>query len=125
MAEHQKVTDPTEGPVRKRRVPYWRADGATLARKRVVNAVAWAVSLVTTVVVLVLAVHIVFVAFEANTSNDLVEHVANWADDLAWQFKDVFQPSNPKWEVAVNYGLAAVVYLIVGRIVASLIRRLA
>ncbi|MBO2455904.1 hypothetical protein J4573_53135 [Actinomadura barringtoniae] len=125
MAEHQKVTDPTEGPVRRRKVPIWRAEGTTLARKRAVNAVAWAVSLATTIVVLILAVHIVFVAFEANASNDLVKHVADWADTLAWQFKDVFQPSNPKWEVAVNYGLAAVVYLIVGRIVTSLIRRLA
>lgn len=103
-----------------------RRPGETMngVRHRVVNAVAWVISLVTTVLVLVLAVHIVFVAFEANTANELVKTVGEWANDLAWQFKDVFQPANPKWEVAVNYGLAALVYLVIGRIVVSLVRRL-
>ncbi|MFI0452351.1 hypothetical protein [Actinomadura sp. 6N118] len=102
-----------------------RAEAMTMVRRRAVNAVAWFISLVTTVVVLILAVHIVFVAFEANTANDLVNTVGDWADDLAWQFKDVFQPDDHKVEVAVNYGLAALVYLIVGRILTSLVRRLA
>ncbi|GLZ16216.1 hypothetical protein Acsp04_64510 [Actinomadura sp. NBRC 104425] len=99
-------------------------DTARAARKRVVSALAGAVSLATTAVVLVLAVHIVFVAFEANTGNELVRRVAGWAHDLAWQFKDVFQPANPKIAVAVNYGLAALVYLLVGRLAVGLVRRL-
>ncbi|MFG2006505.1 hypothetical protein ACGFNU_45900 [Spirillospora sp. NPDC048911] len=102
-----------------------RVETVAMARRRAVNVVAWLISLVTTVVVLILAVHIVFVAFEANTANDLVNTVGDWADDLAWQFKDVFQPDDHKVEVAVNYGLAALVYLIVGRILTSLVRRLA
>ncbi|MFI0351639.1 hypothetical protein [Actinomadura sp. 9N407] len=98
---------------------------ATDARKRVARVLATIVSVLTTVVVAVLAVHIVFVAFEANTANELVRTVAGWAGDLAWQFRDVFQPADHKLEVAVNYGLAALVYLIIGRIVVGLIRRLA
>ncbi|MFF5264907.1 hypothetical protein ACFY4C_38795 [Actinomadura viridis] len=94
-------------------------------RERAVRALATAVSVATTVVVLVLAVHIVFVAFEANTANDLVRTTADWAEGLAWQFRDVFQPADPKVEVAVNHGLAALVYLVIGRIAVGLIRRLA
>ncbi|TDC48020.1 hypothetical protein E1281_25380 [Actinomadura sp. KC345] len=82
------------------------------------------VSAVTTVIVLILAVHIVFVAFEANTGNDLVRWFGERATDLSWQFKDVFQPDDLKVAVAVNYGLAALVYLVAGRILVGLIRRL-
>ncbi|MEV4256751.1 hypothetical protein AB0J52_26600 [Spirillospora sp. NPDC049652] len=97
--------------------------GAAAARQRAVSWTVTIISIVTTVVVLILAVHIVFVAFDANTGNSLVHRISGWADDLAWQFKDVFQPKNRKVEVAVNYGLAAVVYLVVGRILIALVRR--
>jgi hypothetical protein len=80
--------------------------------------------MITTVVVATLAVHIVFVAFEANPANELVNTVSEWARGMAWQFKDVFQPADPKIEVVVNYGLAAVVYLVVGRLLIGLVRRL-
>ncbi|KAB2363310.1 hypothetical protein F9B16_43210 [Actinomadura montaniterrae] len=79
----------------------------------------------TTIVVLILAVHILFVVFEANTGNDIVHWFGARADELAWQFKDVFQPDNAKVDVAVNYGLAALVYLVVGRIIVSVVRRAA
>lgn len=95
------------------------------ARRRAVGMLVTAVSIATTLVVLVLAVHIVFVAFEANTANDLVRWFGDRATDLCWQFKDVFQPEDHKVEVAVNYGLAALVYLVIGRILVNLIRRLA
>ncbi|GAA2638372.1 hypothetical protein SMC26_35050 [Actinomadura fulvescens] len=125
-----KVAGPSPAPTetsrhgRARRPRSPRGETMAMARKRAVNVVAWLISLVTTVVVLILAVHIVFVTFEANTANDLVNTVGDWADGLAWQFKDVFQPDDHKVEVAVNYGLAALVYLIVGRILTSLVRRL-
>ncbi|MBC6460297.1 hypothetical protein [Actinomadura sp. HBU206391] len=93
-------------------------------RTRLVGAIATIAALATTVVVAVLAVHIVFAVFEANGSNDIVIAFRDWADGLVWQFKDVFAPHDPKVAVLVNYGLAAVVYLVAGRIVVGLIRRL-
>ncbi|RFU38626.1 hypothetical protein DZF91_26685 [Actinomadura logoneensis] len=121
----------TGGPDRTRRIgpprddgsPSRRGGGVAAARQRAVSWLVTLISIVTTVVVLILAVHIVFVAFEANTGNALVHRIGIWADDLAWQFKDVFQPKNPKVGVAVNYGLAAVVYLVIGRIVVAVVRR--
>ncbi len=97
---------------------------ATNAGRRAARALATAVSVLTTIVVAVLSLHIVFVAFEANTANEIVSTTADWAQDLAWQFRDIFQPADPKIEVGVNYGLAALAYLIIGRIVVGLIRRL-
>lgn len=101
-----------------------RVNLLTATRQRVSGILTAAVSIAITVVVAMLAVHIAFVAFEANPSNELVRTVAGWADGMAWQFKDVFQPADPKLGVAVNYGLAALVYLVLGRVVLGLVRRL-
>lgn len=92
-------------------------------RTRISDMAAKLISLIATIVVAVLAVHIVFVMFEANTSNAIVRAVGDRAHDLAWQFRDMFQPDDPKAAVLVNYGIAAVVYLIVGRALAGLVRR--
>jgi hypothetical protein len=119
MAETQTGTGGDHRAPRTRR----RYSG-TAVRRRAVALLAAAVSVATTLVVAVLAVHIVFTAFEANTANDLVRWFGHRATDLCWQFRDVFQPDDPKVEVAVNYGLAALVYLVIGRIVVGLVRRL-
>ncbi|MGI5204452.1 hypothetical protein ACQEU6_23070 [Spirillospora sp. CA-108201] len=106
------------------RAPRARRIPAAAARRRGAGLLAAAVSIAAALAATILAVHIVFVAFEANTANDLVRWFGDRATDLCWQFKDVFQPKNPKVEVAVNYGLAAVVYLVVGRVLVGLVRRL-
>ncbi|WP_242900569.1 hypothetical protein [Actinomadura terrae] len=105
------------------RRPRFRIRGAAV-RRRAVDLVATAVALATTVVVAVLAFHIVFVAFEANTGNEIVRWVGARAHTLAWEFKDVFQPSNAKVGIAVNYGLAGLVYLVAGRVAVAVVRRL-
>jgi hypothetical protein len=91
--------------------------------RRGIEAVATAVVVAAVIVAIILAVHVVFVVFEANNANSLVTTINDWADTLAWKFRDVFTPENPKTAAFVNYGLAAVIYLIAGRIVAGLIRR--
>ncbi|MBT2213076.1 hypothetical protein [Actinomadura sp. NEAU-AAG7] len=101
----------------------FRIRGAAV-RRRAVDLVAAAVSLATTVVVAILAAHIVFTAFEANPGNEIVRWAGARAHGLAWEFKDVFQPSNAKAEIAVNYGLAGLVYLLAGRAAVGALRRL-
>ncbi|NDU76940.1 hypothetical protein GWI34_30600 [Actinomadura sp. DSM 109109] len=101
-----------------------RAPTGAAARRRAAALLAAAVSIATTLAVAILAVHIVFVAFEANTANDLVRWFGDRATDLCWQFRDVFQPDDPKAEVAVNFGLAALVYLVAGRVLTGIVRRL-
>jgi hypothetical protein len=118
------ATATATGPRRRAGEHDRRHSGADL-RKRAVGAIATIISLATTIVVAVLVVHIVFTVFEANGSNGIVTAFRDWADRFAWEFKDVFAPDDPKVVVLVNYGLAAVVYLIAGRIAVGLIRRLA
>ncbi len=79
--------------------------------------------LITSLVVGVIVLGIVLVALEANTANVLVDAVLDVANFLVGPFEDVFDLEQRKTAVAVNYGLAALVYFIVGRVIARLLRR--
>ena len=71
----------------------------------------------------VLVLGILLVVLEANRSNELVDAALDVARFLAGPFRDVFDLSDRKAEVAVNYGLAAVVYLAVATVIARLLVR--
>jgi preprotein translocase subunit SecG len=90
---------------------------------RVSGAAATLVRVLAMIICVLLALHIAFVVFSANQDNAIVRTVNDWADWFAWRFRDIFVPKDERVGVLVNYGIAAVVYLIVGRIVAGLIRR--
>lgn len=93
-------------------------------RKRIVRLVAALIIVVAAVVTIALAMHIVFVGFSANQDNSIVSFVDDWATRFAWKFRDMFTPKDHRVGVLVNFGIAGAVYLIAGRIVAGLVRRL-
>lgn len=93
------------------------------ARARTVRLLTTIVSVLTAVIAVVLLAHVVFVFFAANPGNGIVRTVSSYAGTLAWQFKDLFTPKDVKIRVLVNYGLAAVVYLVVGQLLVRLLRR--
>ena len=64
---------------------------------------------------------ILLVVFDANRSNEIVEFVLDVGRFLAGPFKDMFNLDNAKTEVAVNYGLAALVYVLVAGFIARLL----
>lgn len=82
--------------------------------------VSRAISIVTTVVVLLIVAGILLVVLEANPDNGLVSLVTDVAETLVGPFERLFTLDERKTEVAVNWGIAAVVYLLVGRLLASL-----
>lgn len=73
------------------------------------------------VIVAILVIAILLVVLSANQSNDIV----NWIHDagawLAGPFKGLFSFKDHKLEVAVNWGLAALVYSIVAAFVTRLL----
>ena len=79
--------------------------------------------LVVGVIALILVLHIVFVLFGANSANSIVLTDANWARHLAAWFDGLFTTSNAKWNVVLNYGIATLIYLVVGRLLARLVER--
>jgi hypothetical protein len=59
----------------------------------------------------------------ANTSNGIVSAVNDAAKWLVQPFHNVFNLSNAKAQVAVNWGLAALVYAVVAAVIISLLVR--
>ena len=81
------------------------------------------IRLIATVVALILIAGILLVVFEANAGNEIVKRVLDAAKWLAGPFDGMFSPKNPKTAVAVNWGIAAVVYYAIGALIARLLTR--
>lgn len=81
------------------------------------------VSLITSVVVALILIAIVLVLFEANRSNAFVDWIVGAGDTLTTPFHGIFNLDGRKATVAVNWGLAAIAYAIVGGFIARLLRR--
>jgi hypothetical protein len=70
----------------------------------------------------VLVAHILFVAFSANPANGLVSWVAHWADVVGLWFVGLFGTSDATFTTILNYGAAAVFWLIVTGVLARVLR---
>jgi hypothetical protein len=112
-------------------VARWRRDsrggggggGAARTARRGLWGIARIVSLITAVVVGLIVIGILLTVLDANKSNDIVKALLDAAKFLVGPFKDIFKPSDAKLKVAVNWGLAAVIYAVVGGLIARLLRR--
>jgi hypothetical protein len=82
-----------------------------------------AIDVVVAVAAVVIALDVVLVVLEANPANDIVQLVHDAWEWVVGPFKDIFSLDDRKLEVAINWGIALVVYVTVGRVVASLLRR--
>jgi hypothetical protein len=96
-----------------------RHAGAAVARA----SIARAVMMITGAIALVLVVGILLVVLEANRSNELVQFVRDAASLLAGPFDNLFTLDSNKAEKAVNWGLAAIVWVALGRLVSGLLLR--
>lgn len=76
-----------------------------------------------TAVAAVLILGIVLVLLEANPSNDIVAAIRDAARFLAGPFNNLFTLDSNKAERAVNWGIAAVVWYAIARLIARLLLR--
>ena len=81
------------------------------------------VRLVVSAVVLIIVAGILLAVLKANPTNAIVSDVHGWARSLAGPFDGIFSFHNPRVAIAVNWGIAAVVYLFVGELIVRLIGR--
>jgi hypothetical protein len=86
-------------------------------------ALARLVTLVAAGVAAIIVIGILLVVLGANQSNELVKAVMDAARWLAGPFRDLFSFDSHKTTVAVNWGIAAAVYLAIGRLIARLLVR--
>lgn len=81
------------------------------------------IALIGSVVAGLLVIGILLIVLEANPDNSLVEALTDVARWLAGPFRELFDLDDRKLQIAVNWGLAAVVYLAISRLVARLVVR--
>ncbi|WP_246361344.1 hypothetical protein [Haloechinothrix aidingensis] len=71
----------------------------------------------------VLAVHIVLFVANADFGNPFAHFVSHWASGVSLGLGDLFLAGNEKLRVALNQGLAAVLWLLIGALITTLISR--
>jgi hypothetical protein len=81
------------------------------------------IRIITGLVVGVIVIGIVLHLLDANAGNGIVSAVYDVAGWLASPFDNVFHLDDAKGTIAINWGLAALVYAIVGMLIASLLVR--
>ena len=108
--------------------------GVSRRQRRGSGTVAWGfangagllvriVQLVVSVVVLIIVAGILLVVLKANPTNSIVTDVHGWARSLAGPFDGMFSFHSANVTIAVNWGIAAVVYLFIGGLIARLLGR--
>jgi hypothetical protein len=73
----------------------------------------------------VLVAQIVMVMGEANPANGVASFVRGFSSAVSLGFDDLFTPANLKVQALLNFGFAAIVWLALGAVVTTLIRRFA
>jgi hypothetical protein len=75
------------------------------------------------VVAAIIIVGIVLVLIKANPNNQIVDVILDVGRFLTKPFHNLFPQDDPRQDILVNWGIAAIVYLIVGALIARLVRR--
>ncbi|MDQ2708322.1 MAG: hypothetical protein M3Z25_12075 [Actinomycetota bacterium] len=86
-------------------------------------AVVSVIRVIGLIIVAFLVVHILLNTFDANPANQFAMFVRSGAYFFSLGLRDLFQPANPKVGVAVNFGIAALIWLVITNIVTGLVRR--
>ncbi|MDA3627344.1 hypothetical protein [Saccharopolyspora oryzae] len=77
----------------------------------------------TGLIALIFVLHVIFVVTGANQDNGFVSFTYGTAKFFVFGLGDVFQPGDATIGVVLNYGLAALIYLFGGRIIARALKR--
>lgn len=94
------------------------------AKDQIVGLLAGVVRWLGVIFAVILVLEVIFVIGEANEDNGIATFVRNWSEGLAVGFENLFTPDDAKLQVLVNYGIAAIFWLVVSSIVAKIIRRI-
>jgi hypothetical protein len=98
-----------------------RRESSARAFRQGASLLARVVQLVVSIVVAIILAAILLVVLKANPSNSIVSEVHSWAHWLAGPFDGMFSFHSATAAIAVNWGIAAVVYLFVGVLIVRLL----
>jgi hypothetical protein len=81
------------------------------------------ITLIAGIIAGVIVLGIVLVLVGANQANTIVDFILDIGRFFVRPFRDLFPQDDPKENIVVNWGIAALAYLIVGAIIARIVRR--
>ncbi len=110
-------------PVEVSRQRRGREVGGVGALGQGVGLLARAVQLVASIVVSIIVVGILLVVLKANPANSVVSEVHSWTRWLVGPFDGMFSFHSAHLAIAVNWGIAAIVYLCIGGLIVRLLGR--
>jgi hypothetical protein len=91
---------------------------------RALTLLATIVRVVCSLIAALIVIHALFVFFEANPTNPLVEITTSVRDTFGWFTANLFAPSDPKLAETINDVLAALIWVVLGSLVSKLLVRL-
>jgi hypothetical protein len=94
-----------------------------MATRTASGTAARVIQLVGAVFALIEVIYILLILFGANGANAFVSFIRSLAEPLALFWPGLFPIDNPQLNVIVNYGLAAVFWVVVAGILARLLSR--
>ena len=107
-----------------RRKPIRARDGVSnLELDKEESTLARVVALIGSLVAAVIVIGILLVVFDASKDADIVRSITDAAEWLVTPFKGLVDLDSQKWQTAVNWGLAAVVYFAISRVIARVLAR--
>ncbi|GAA3995299.1 hypothetical protein GCM10022247_13870 [Allokutzneria multivorans] len=101
-----------------------RKGGGAAQTKAVLGVLAQVIRWAGTLIAVLLVVHVILTVGGANPDNGITQFVRAWADPLALAFRDLFPAERPETAVLVNYGTAAIFWLVATALVVKLLRRI-
>lgn len=116
-----RQSERAEAQRRARREAAQRRDHNRVVAARTANTV---IQVVCYVFAAVLAIHIVLIIGNANAGNGFFQFINSWSGGITLGFDDLFVPDNYKFRIVLNEGLAAIVWIIVGIVLSTLVKRL-
>jgi hypothetical protein len=120
-AEPASAVDSDGRPVEQSRRQGRRQRRGVGALSQGTSMLARIVQLAVSIVVAIIVAGILLVVLKANPANSIVSEIHSWARWLAGPFDGMFSFHNANTAIAVNWGIAAVVYLFVGVVIVRLL----
>jgi hypothetical protein len=121
-AESAAAVDQDRGPARVRgRQSRNRREGVGARGAQAGGLLASVVRIVVGIVAAIIVAGILLFVLEANPTNSIVSTIHDTAHTLVGSFNGMFSFDNANVAIAVNWGIAALVYLIVGGLIARLL----
>ncbi|PSL45225.1 hypothetical protein B0I31_1272 [Saccharothrix carnea] len=119
---------PSQEQVYRQEAPYPREEEVVErgdGRVRTVRVVCAVIDVICWLFAIVLAIHIFLVIGGANPANGFAQLIESWSAAVSLGLRDLFTPANEALRTLLNDGLAALLWLLIGAVLTSVISRIA